>query len=156
MTHTATIREVGMVVGETGMESPVVILAARDELVPIFVTQDQAQSIALARRNEPFERPLTHDLFIDLLNELGGAIDRVRIDDLADNTFYAKLDGEYYRNGDASRFVLDVRPSDAMALAVRADCPISITDDVIDAAGQPLDVFEGETGNAETDWEDFK
>jgi bifunctional DNase/RNase len=156
MTHTATIHEVGVVIGEGGMGAPAIILAARDELVPIFVSQDQIQSIELARRNEPFDRPLTHDLFINLLNELGGAIDRVRIDDLADNTFYAKLDGEYYRNGNTARFVLDVRPSDAIALAVRVNCPIEISDNVLDAAGQPRDAFENEDTGADTDWDDFK
>ena len=156
MAHTAVIHEVGVVVGEQGMGGPAVILEARDELVPIFVSQDQAQSIALAQRNEPFERPLTHDLFIELLRELGGAIDRVRIDDLADDTFYAKLDGEQYRTGNATGFVLDVRPSDAIAIAARIDCPIEITDDVINKAGQPRDTFEDADNGADTDWEDFR
>lgn len=156
MAHTAVIHEVGMVVGEQGMGSPVVILEAREKLVPIVVSQDQAHSIALAQRDEPFERPLTHDLFIELLRELGGAIDRVRIDDVADNTFYAKLNGEQYHTGEASRFVLDIRPSDAIAIAVRVDCPIEISDDVLDAAGQPRDAFEDENTSADTDWDDFR
>lgn len=156
MAHTAVIHEVGMIVREQGMGGPVVILEARDTLVPIVVSQDQAHSIAFAQQNEPFERPLTHDLFIELLRELGGAIDRVRIDDLADNTFYAKLDGEQYHNGEASRFVLDVRPSDAIAIAVRVNCPIEITDDVIDKAGQSLDVFEDKDNSANTEWGDFR
>lgn len=155
MAHTAVIHEVGVIAGEQGMGGPVVILEAREKLVPIFVSQDQAHSIALAQRDEPFERPLTHDLFIELLRELGGAIDRVRIDDLADNTFYAKLDGEQYRTGEASRFVLDVRPSDAIAIAVRVDCPIEITDDVLDTAGQPVDMVEDADDATDTERNDF-
>ena len=156
MVHSAVIYEVGMVVGEQRRGGPVVILEACDTLVPIVVSQDQAHSIALAQRNEPFERPLTHDLFIELLRELGGAIDRVRIDDVADNTFYAKLDGEQYRNGEVSRFVLDVRPSDAIAIAARVDCPIEITDDVLDTAGQPVDMFEdADDDDTDTEWNNF-
>lgn len=156
MLHTAAIHGVGVILGEQGIGGPAVILEVRDELVPIFVTQDQAQSIELARREDPFERPLTHDIFIELLRELGGAIDRVRIDDLADETFYAKLDGEQYHTGNASPFILDIRPSDAIAIAVRVDCPIKITDKIIDTAGQPLDTFEDADNGTDADQDNFR
>ncbi|MFB6134188.1 MAG: bifunctional nuclease family protein, partial [Halanaeroarchaeum sp.] len=81
-------------------------------------------------------RPLTHDLFVDMLREFGGAIDRVRIDDLADGTFYGKLDVEQYTAGERSQITFDVRPSDAIAIAVRVDAPIFVDDAVVDAAGQ--------------------
>ena len=80
MEHEATVEGVGIGVSEEGPGVPVVILEACGELIPIFVSKDQAQSMQLALDGEPFERPLTHDLFIEMVAEFGAAIDRVRID----------------------------------------------------------------------------
>ncbi len=80
-----------------------------------------------------------------MVTDFGGAIDRVRIDDLADGTFYAKVDAERYEDGERERFVFDARPSDGIAIAVRADCPITVADSVLDAAGQPPEDFDIET-----------
>jgi bifunctional DNase/RNase len=93
----------------------------------------------MALEGEPFDRPLTHDLLVDILTEFGGAIDRVRVDDLREGTFYAKVDAERYDDGEPERFVFDARPSDALALAVRVDCPIIISDEVVDEAGRSPD-----------------
>jgi bifunctional DNase/RNase len=144
MEHEATIEGVGVGVGDEGRGLPVVILEARDRLVPIFVSADQAQSMQLAMEGEPFERPLTHDLFVEMVAELGAAIDRVRIDDLADGTFYAKIDMEQYHGGERKQAVFDARPSDGIALALRVDCPLIISDEVIDEAGKPPEAFESE------------
>lgn len=138
---------------------PAIILEARGEYLPIFVTGDQAESIRLALADEPFERPLTHDLLVELLTEFGGAIDAVRIDDLSDGTFFAKLDIERYDDGHPEKFVFDTRPSDALALAVRIECPITISDEVLDEAAQPPEMmdFEGdqrESGEEITDESD--
>ena len=141
MEHDAEVAAVGAGMAPDGEEVPVVVLAAREEYLPIFVTPDQAQSIALAMEGEPFERPLTHDLLVNVLTEFGGAIDRVRIDDLADGTFYAKIDVERYDEGRPERFVFDARPSDAIALAVRTDCEIVIGSSVLDDAGQSAEDF---------------
>ena len=142
MTHEAEVEGIGVGVAEEGMGAPAVVLRVRDRLVPIFVSGDQAQSMQLAIEGVPFERPLTHDLFVEMLTEFGGAIDRVRVDDLADGTFYAKIDAELYGSGDREKFVLDARPSDAIAVALRVDCPILVSDDVLDEAGQPPDAFD--------------
>jgi bifunctional DNase/RNase len=91
---------------------------------------------------EPFERPLTHDLFVEMLTEFGGAIDRVRIDALAESTFLAKIDAERYADGDRTDVTFDARPSDAIAVALRVDCPILVVDEVLDDAGRPPDEFE--------------
>jgi len=144
MEHEATVEGVGVGVSDEGPGAPVVILAAREELIPIFVSSDQAQSMQLALEGEPFERPLTHDLFVEMVAEFGAAIDRVRIDDLADGTFYAKLDTEQYHGGERNQAVFDARPSDGIALALRVDCPIVVTDDVVDEAGRPPEAFETE------------
>lgn len=142
MEHTAAVKGIGVGMGGDGDRVPAVILRARDELIPIFITADQAQSMHLAQRGEAFERPLTHDLLVEMVAEFGGAIDRVRIDEISDGTFFAKVDTEQYRSGERRQLVFDARPSDAIALALRVECDIVVTDDVIDAAGQPDDSIE--------------
>ncbi len=138
MEHEAEV--VGVGAGSApGGDVPAVVLSVRDEYVPIFVSGDQARSIGTVLEGEPFDRPLTHDLLVEILTEFGGAIDRVRIDDLADGTFYAKVDAERYESGEPERFVFDARPSDALALAVRVECPIVVSEEVIDEAGRPPD-----------------
>jgi bifunctional DNase/RNase len=142
MEHEATVEGVGVGVNDEGPGTPVVLLQVREELVPIFVSADQAQSMQLALEGEPFERPLTHDLFVEMVAEFGAAIDRVRIDDLADGTFYAKIDTEQYHKGERNRAVFDARPSDGIAIALRVDCPLVVTGAVVDEAGHPPEAFE--------------
>ncbi|KAA9398451.1 bifunctional nuclease family protein [Haloarcula sp. CBA1130] len=142
MEYDATVEGVGVGVSEEGSGTPVVLLRAREEIVPIFVSKDQAQSMQLAMAGEPFERPLTHDLLVEMVTEFGAAIDRVRIDDLADGTFYGKIDAEQYTDDRRKDMVFDARPSDAIAVALRVDCPVVVTDDVIDEAGRPPEQFD--------------
>lgn len=148
MNHEAEVAGIGVGVGPDGDEVPAVVLRVRDEYLPIFVTRDQARSIKGALDGEPFERPLTHDLLVEMVTEFGGAVDSVRIDDLADGTFYGKIDAERYEDGEPDRFVFDARPSDAIAIASRLECPILVSDEVIDAAGQPPEAVdvEGDDG----------
>jgi bifunctional DNase/RNase len=143
MTNEAEVHGLGISVDDGGEEgAPVVVLEARGEALPIFISADQAKSISHALEERPFERPLTHDLFVEMLTEFGGAIDRIRIDGLSDNTFLAKIDAERYAGGERSDVVLDARPSDAIAVAIRVDCPLLIADEVLDEAGQPPEEFE--------------
>lgn len=136
MTHIAELT--GIATGETpsGEEVPAALLRARELFVPIFVTDDQADAIRRGLADEPFDRPLTHDLFVEMMTEFGGAFDRVRIDDLREGTFYAKVDAQRYEDGEPQSLTFDARPSDAIAIAVRADCPIEVSDEVLDAAGR--------------------
>jgi bifunctional DNase/RNase len=142
MEYEATVEGVGVGVSDEGDSTPVVLVRAREEVIPIFVSTDQAQSMQLAIDGEPFERPLTHDLLVEMVAEFGGAIDRVRIDDLSDGTFYAKIDTEQYLDDQRKQMVFDARPSDGIALALRVDCPLIISDDVIDVAGRPPEEFD--------------
>lgn len=142
MVHTATVRTVGVTVTKTGQDMPVVLLDVDDQVVPIFISPDQAQSVQLALNGESFDRPLTHDLLVDMVAEFGAAIDRVRIDDLAGGTFYAKVDTEQYRDGDRRKRTFDARPSDAIAISLRVDCPIELADSVVKQAGQPASSFD--------------
>jgi bifunctional DNase/RNase len=136
MSHVAEIT--GIATGDTpsGEEVPAALLRAREEYLPIFVTDDQADAIRRGLAGDPFERPLTHDLLVNMVTEYGGAFDRVRIDDLQEGTFYAKIDAQRYEAGEPEPLTFDARPSDAVAIAVRTDCPIEVTDDVLDAAGR--------------------
>ncbi|MCU4800980.1 bifunctional nuclease family protein [Halobacteria archaeon HArc-gm2] len=154
MEHEATVEGVGIGVGDEGSGAPVVLLRARGEVVPIFVSSDQAQSMQLAIDGEPFERPLTHDLMVEMVAEFGAAIDRVRIDDLADGTFYAKIDTEQYLDDRRKEMVFDARPSDGIALSLRTDCPLIVSDEVVDAAGRSPEEFQ--TEEEQDDENDFK
>jgi bifunctional DNase/RNase len=143
MAHEATVSGLGVSVDDEGGEgAPVVILRARGQALPIFISTDQAKSISHALDGRPFERPLTHDLFVEMLTEFGGAIDRVRIDDLSGSTFLAKIDAERYAGGERRELTFDARPSDAIAVALRVECPILVGEAVLDEAGRPPDAFE--------------
>ncbi|PSP77491.1 bifunctional nuclease family protein [Halobacteriales archaeon QS_1_68_20] len=142
MSHEAEVEGIGVGVGEEGVGHPAVVLRAREELLPIFISPDQAQSMRLAIEGVPFERPLTHDLLVEMVTDFGGAFDKVRVDDLSNGTFYAKIDAELYHGGERQKFVFDARPSDAIAIALRVDCPIVVGDEVLDVAGRDPDEFE--------------
>jgi bifunctional DNase/RNase len=142
MAHEATVRGLGVGVGDDGPETPVVLLAADGRVVPIFISADQAQSIGHALRGEPFKRPLTHDLAVEMVTEFGGAVDRVRVDGLAEGTFLAKIDAERYVDGERRELTFDARPSDAIAIALRVDCPVLVGEAVLDRAGRPPEEFE--------------
>jgi len=142
MTHEARVRGLGMSVNEEGPDTPVVMLEVDDRVVPIFISTDQAQSIQHALEREPFERPLTHDLLVEMVGEFGSALDRVRIDGLADGTFLAKVDAEQYRDGERRKLTFDARPSDAIAVALRVDCPIEVSESVVERAGRPSEEFD--------------
>lgn len=128
----------GIATGNTpsGTEVPAAVLRVEAEYIPIFVTDDQADAIRRGLAGDSFDRPLTHDLLVGMAAEFGGAFDRVRIDNLGDGTFYAKIDAQRYENGEPESLTFDARPSDAVAIAVRADCPIEVADDVLRVAGQ--------------------
>jgi bifunctional DNase/RNase len=117
--------------------NPVVLLRDTTErrALPIYIGQDQAKSIISALENQPAPRPLTHDLFINLLDDWDMSLERVVIHALRDNTFFALLtlsDGE-------KRKELDARPSDAIAIALRTDASIWVMEEVIADASIPVD-----------------
>lgn len=138
--HEADVSGLAVTVGDDG-PTPVVLVEAREEVLPVFIAPKQAKAIGMALSDEPFERPLTHDLAERMLDAAGATIDRVRIDDFSDNTFYAKLDTTI----DGSKEVFDARPSDAIALALRADADVYVTGDVLDAAGRDPEEIETES-----------
>lgn len=112
--------------------SPIVILKVEEEnrYLPIWIGQPEARSILMKLQNQEFSRPLTHDLAVNLVAELGGTLERVTVTELKDSTFFATLLVEI-----GGRTVeIDSRPSDAIAIAVRAGAPIFAADEVIEEA----------------------
>jgi uncharacterized protein len=111
----------------------VVILkeTGRDRYLPIWIGPWEANAIALKLQGVAPERPLTHDLFARTLAELGVAVQRIVVSDLADETFRARIVLE--QGGQTHE--IDARPSDAIALAIRAGVSIFATDAVLDRAG---------------------
>jgi uncharacterized protein len=90
----------------------------------------EANAIALEIEKIAPQRPMTHDLLRNLIVEMGAHVDRVVVTDLRDNTFFAVIES----TSDGTTLMLDSRPSDAIALALRADCPIFVDMDVIRAS----------------------
>ncbi|MCD6493615.1 MAG: bifunctional nuclease family protein [Archaeoglobaceae archaeon] len=112
--------------------SPVVVLRAEDgRILPIYIGISEAIAIHSAMKNQIPPRPMTHDLLIDIINKLKGKVEKVIIDDLIDNTFYARL---IIKQND-NEIEIDSRPSDSIAIAVRLACPIYIDEKVLDEAG---------------------
>jgi len=104
--------------------------------VPILIGQFEAYSIALALSGTAPQRPLTHDLMRNILDRLGARVDRVVIDDLWRETFYAKIFLTVRKNlEDEEEIEIDARPSDAIAIAVRFNAPIYMTEAVLEQAG---------------------
>lgn len=112
-------------------QGPIVMLAPKgapgDRVLPIFIDQTQALNIQLALEGQLSPRPMTHDLFSQVLNELGAIVERVVIEELQQNTFYASLYIQIEKGDGASVRRFDARPSDCLALAVRVGAPIEVT-----------------------------
>lgn len=114
--------------------APLVLLrehAAPHRVVPIFVGGPEAASIAVALSGQTPPRPLTHDLMVSLVKGLAAHIDAVEVTGMNDGTFVATISV----SGPGGIQSLDTRPSDAIALAVRVDAPLFMSDEVLDQAG---------------------
>ena len=112
--------------------SPIVILKVEDDnrYLPIWIGQPEARSILMKLQNQEFSRPLTHDLAINLVTELGGSMEKITVTELRDSTFFATISVQI-----GGRTVeIDSRPSDAIALAVRTGAEIYAADEVIEEA----------------------
>jgi bifunctional DNase/RNase len=118
-----------------------------DKAVPIFIGPLEAQNILLGLGEVEIPRPLTHDLLLHLLVTLEARLVRVDIHTLSEGTFYSNLVLEHQ----SRRFEIDARPSDSLALAVRADCPIYIDEDLVEEAGVSLEQLKQATIDAEAE-----
>jgi bifunctional DNase/RNase len=115
----------------------VVILKEKesDRFLPIWIGPAEADAIAVRLQDVSVARPLTHDLLRKVIDDLGAQVEYVFVNDLSNDTFFAKI---MLKVGDRS-IEVDSRPSDAIALAVRAEVPIFADESVMDKAGVRLD-----------------
>ena len=121
-------------------KQPIVLLktAEGNRFLPIWIGHPEAAAILMKLQGAATPRPMTHDLLTNVLGELEAKIERISVTDLKENTFYAVI--TLARDG-GGEIEIDSRPSDAIALAVRADAPIFAADAVIDEASIE---FEGD------------
>ncbi|WP_436346068.1 bifunctional nuclease family protein [Natronorubrum sp. FCH18a] len=125
---------------------PVVVLDVdgEEDVVPIFIGFNEATSIARGLEAEDIGRPLTHDLLLDVMEELGSRIDRIVVNEIEERddgqggTYIADLHLETPRG----ETIIDARPSDSLALAARTNAPIEITDDVFEDGRDDSEKFE--------------
>ncbi len=128
---------VGGLLLDQNTEAPVVVLKDESDKVhlPIWIGMAEATSIASAIKQLNMGRPLTHDLMIAIFEEIGVVLQRILITDLKDSTYFSELVLSY---GDKA-MILDARPSDAIALAVRTQSPIFVAQKVLDKAQVAFD-----------------
>jgi hypothetical protein len=108
---------------------PIIVLkdVGSDTVMPIWVGIFEANAILIEIEKVSAPRPMTHDLTRNIIHYLNAQLERVVINELKDDTFFASL---WLRQGDEP-IVVDARPSDAIALALRSDCPIYVSEQVI-------------------------
>jgi len=120
-------------------KQPIVLLKTADgnKFLPIWIGHPEAAAILMKLQSQAPPRPMTHDLLSDMLEQLGAQIIRITVTELRENTFYAQITLQQ----DGSEIDVDSRPSDAIALAIRAEAPIFAADRVIEESAIE---FEGE------------
>jgi bifunctional DNase/RNase len=132
-------------------KQPIVLLKTADgnKFLPIWIGHPEAAAILMRLQGASTPRPMTHDLVSEMLTQLDAKIVRIAVTELRENTFYAVITVSV----DGSEIEVDSRPSDAIALAVRAEAPIFAADSVIDESAIE---FEHEDVNEEEVVEEFK
>src|SRR2546426_9040460 len=132
-------------------KQPVVLLktAEGNKFLPIWIGHPEAAAILMKLQSASTPRPMTHDLVTDMLDQLGAQVVRITVTELRENTFYAQITVQQ----DGSEVDIDSRPSDAIALAIRAEAPIFAADDVIEESAIE---FEGEEVDEDQIVDEFK
>lgn len=125
--------EVSRLIFDETAKTPVVILKEKggNRLLPIWIGQFEANAIAFALEGVKVERPLTHDLITLILEGVGARVEKIVINELKNNTFYARI----VLKMDNSILSIDARPSDSIALALRAKAPIYVAESVLMESG---------------------
>lgn len=128
--------------------TPIIILkdVNGEAMLPIWVGAFEANAIAVEIEKLATQRPMTHDLVKNILWELGATVRRIVITHLIENTFFAVI--EMVRDGEV--ILIDSRPSDAIALALRTDCPIYVNQEVINSSSSAI--TEEAPSQEEDDW----
>ena len=132
-------------------KQPIVLLKTADgnKFLPIWIGHPEAAAILMKLQSQTSVRPMTHDLVSEMLEQLGASISRITVTELRENTFYAQITVTQ----DGQEIEVDSRPSDAIALAIRAEAPIFVADRVIEESAIE---FEGEEVNEEEIVSEFK
>ena len=114
---------------DTRSGSPIVVLHDLDNrrALPIWIGSAEASAIIRKIEKLSVSRPMTHDLIVDVIKKTGYSVTKVEINDVEKETYYATI----YLNKDEDEIVIDSRPSDAIAVAMRADAPIYVTANVL-------------------------
>jgi uncharacterized protein len=145
--------KIGALIMDPNTNTPIVVLKGieSETVLPIWVGAFEANAIALEIEKIAPQRPMTHDLLRNLIVECGLSAKKVTITDLQENTFYAIIE---LTDANGETMTLDSRPSDAIALALRLDCPIFVMQKVIDLSASSTSVeAEGdETASGAEDW----
>jgi len=125
-------------------KQPIVLLKTADgnRFLPIWIGHPEAAAILVKLQNAAQARPMTHDLLNDVLGQLDAEVISIAVTEMRENTYYARI--TIQRNG--SEIEVDSRPSDAIALAVRAGAKIYVADEVIEESGVE---FEGDASDDE-------
>jgi len=132
-------------------KQPIVLLktAEGNRFLPIWIGHPEAAAILMKLQGASTPRPMTHDLVTEILGQLDAQVVRITVTELRENTFFAEITVQQ----DGSEIQIDSRPSDAIALAIRADAPIFAADDVIEESAIE---FEGEEVDEEQIVSEFK
>jgi bifunctional DNase/RNase len=147
--------KIGALIMDPNTNNPIVVLKGVDSesILPIWVGAYEANAIALEIEKIVPQRPMTHDLLRNLIAETGLKVSRVIINDLRDNTFYAIIE---MADENESTTMLDARPSDAIALALRLDCAIFVEEKVLEISASSHSQTEtDEPLQATEDWPDL-
>ena len=147
--------KIGALIMDPNTNNPIVVLKGVDSesILPIWVGAYEANAIALEIEKIVPQRPMTHDLLRNLITETGLKVSRVIINDLRDNTFYALIE---MANENEVTTVLDARPSDAIALALRLDCAIYVEQKVLEISAVSHSQTEAEESfPSSEDWPDL-
>lgn len=128
---------------DTRTGSPIVVLHDKDnrKALPIWIGSAEASAIIRKIENLTVSRPMTHDLIINLIEKTGYTLDRVEINDVEKETYFATL----FLKDENDNFVeIDSRPSDAIAVAIRVDAPIFVTANVLSSGSVSTDTAKDE------------
>ena len=147
--------KIGALIMDPNTNNPIVVLKGVDSesILPIWVGGYEANAIALEIEKIVPQRPMTHDLLRNLIVETGLKIQRVIINDLRENTFYALIE---MSDEKGKTITLDARPSDAIALGLRLDCAIFVEQKVLDiSASSQTETESEEAVQTPEDWPDL-
>ncbi len=136
---------------DIGSNTPVVLLQeveGKNRTLPIFIGEMEASAINLSVNNIEPPRPLTHDLFKNMLEFLNSSLSYVLITELKDRIYFAEL---HVKNSQESEITISARPSDAIAIGLRTDSPIYVSDELMNQEGIEVNLGSDDDGDEDPD-----